>query len=228
LTTTLTGATATNALAISGNDREDAEVYRGRCRQAAARLSFAGPSDAFAYFAAKKQDGSSVINGAGNAVTINRVQVSQSSSTGNVAGYYASPSGPALAADVTAANLNIEQSAYVVPDAITFSGVAATATPISVAGTVRLKARAGVTSGAVIAGILAALDSYFATLPIGGLDQDSGGNGSVFTSDIEGVARSGFPGIYDARVTTPSASTSALSVGHVATHVPAGWAVTFT
>lgn len=217
LTTSLLGCTATNANPIVGNDREDAATYRTRCRQAPARISLGGPAAAYEYLATKNLDGSVLMNAAvpPAPVGITRVQVTQSSDTGIVNAYYASSSGAAISADVTAANKNIQEQAFAVPDAITFDGFAATNTAIHVVGTAKIKSAPGVTAIAAAQGIVAALAAAAKGIPIGGVDQDGGGAGVVYTSDIEGYARGGYAGLYDVRITTPAGASTAIAVGHV-------------
>jgi hypothetical protein len=217
LTTSLVGCSATNANAILGNDREDADTYRGRCTDAAGRLSFDGPADAYAYFAAKNIDGTPLLNDAVPPAPsgITRAQVTQKSDTGIVNAYFASATGPAIPDDVSAANKNIRTKAIVVPDAITYTGVAASQTTIHVVGTAKFKARIGVTAQQIAEGIVASLVANGKKIPIGGVDQDAGGNGVVYTSDLEGYARSGFEGVYNVVVSTPAGASTAMLVGHV-------------
>lgn len=233
LTTTLLGCAGTNALAVTGSDREDADTYRARCRQAPARISLGGPSAAYQYLAAKNLDGTPLLNASGNAVNITRVQTTQDSSTGIVLAKYASDSGAASGEDVTAANTNIEADAFAVPDAITFTGSAAVAVSIHVSGTAKVKAGPGVTEAAVKAAILAALAAAFQDgdqFPVGGLDQDGSGNGVIYTTDLRAIAAGAYPGLYAVATVTPAAATTALAFGEVATlnSVAGDWTVTIT
>jgi hypothetical protein len=217
LTTTLVGCTSTNPAAIVGNDREDAATYRTKCRQAPARLSLGGPADAYAYLAVKNLDGTVLLNDAASPVptSITRVQVTQDSATGIVDAFYASDSGAAIAEDITAAVRNTKFNALAVPDAITFSGFAATPTVIHVVGTAKIKARIGITAQAVAEGIVAALVANGKTIPVGGVDQVSN-SGKVYTSDLEAFARSGYAGLYDVVVTTPAGLSTTIPLGCVA------------
>jgi len=226
LTTSLLGCSATNAAAILGTDREGADAYRARCRQAPARTSLGGPGAAIAYLAATQYDGTPVINGSGNASNITRVYVSSDSTTGIVDAYYASPTGPAVAADVTAANLNIQSYAYATPDAITYTGVAATATTITCSGSVKIKARPGLVIATIKQAIVDTLTAYFATIPIGGVDQVAGA-GFVYAADIQAIIRTAYPGLYDPALVSPGAST-AIALGHVPvlSTSTASWTVT--
>jgi hypothetical protein len=64
LTSTLVGCAATNSEPVTGTDREDADQYRIRCRNAAARLSLGGPSACYQYLANTNLDGSPLLNAA--------------------------------------------------------------------------------------------------------------------------------------------------------------------
>jgi hypothetical protein len=187
-----------------------------------ARLSLAGPSSAYEYFAAKNLDGTPLLNATGAQVAIDRAQVVSDPDTGIVTVYYASPAGVATADDVTSANLNIETQATAVPGAITFSGASAAVTAVHVAGTCKIRQRdlGGLSTAAgqaaVALGITRALTAYSPTIPIGGLEQDTGGNGVIYSRDLEAAGRTGYAGIYDLKVTTPAGENTALTVGHVA------------
>lgn len=217
LTTTLVGCESTNEFAIVGNDREDAATYRATCRQAPARLSLGGPSDAYTYLATKNLDGTVLLNDAIPPVptSITRTQVTQESATGIVNAYYASGSGAAIPDDITAAVRNTKFNAFAVPDAITFTGFAATPTVIHVVGTAKIKSKIGITAQAVAEAMVAKLIELSKTMPVGGMDQVAGA-GVVYTDDLESFARAGYPGVYAVHVSTPASLSTALAVGHVA------------
>lgn len=236
LTTTLVGCTALNADPILGNEREDADTYRARCRLAPARNSLGGPGNAYAYLAAKAYNGTALINALGAVVNITRTYVTTDSSVGEVNAWYASPTGAASSEDVIAANLNITGTTFGVPDCITFGpgasgGIAAIETSIHVAGSVSVRARAGMTSAAlqsaVKAAIVSALGDWFATVEIGGFDR-VGGAGVIYTADLQSIARGAYPGLYDVVVSDPAGVTTAITLGHVAVldSVAADWTVT--
>lgn len=217
LTTSLVGCTATNDLGpVVGNDREDADTYKNRCRQAPARLSLGGPSAAYAYLAAKNLDGTVLLNAATPPVPtgITRIQVTEDSATGIVNAYFASGSGAAIPDDVTAANNNITTQALAVPDAITYTGVSATPTTIHVVGTAKIKNRPGIAAQKVAEGMVASLIANGEKIPIGGVDQIAGA-GVVYTRDLEAFARAGFAGVYDVIISTPAGLSTAIVVGHV-------------
>lgn len=218
LTTTLIGCTATNGSAVLAVDREAADTYRARCRQAPARVSLAGPDAAYQYLAVTNLDGTPLVNESENPVNINRVWVSQDSATGIVDVYYASPAGVAASEDVTAANDNIEAHAFAVPDAITFTGASATATLINATGTAKIKNRAGLPTNEEIRQIIAnAVKDAFKTFPIGGVDQDVDGNGVIYKVDLQAIAAAAFPGLYNVVITSPIGASTAIAAGHVAT-----------
>lgn len=229
LTTTMLGCSATNPAAVVGSDRESVNVYVSNCRKASARLSFAGPSDAFAYFASKDLDGNPLLNAVGNQVGITRAQVVGDSTTGIMTCYFASDAGAAIADDVTAANTNIEKEIFAIGDCITYTGQAATADSLHVVGIAKIKYRAGLSLATVKQGIVAALAAAGKTIPVGGHDQVAGA-GKVYTSDLEGVARTGYAGLYDVEVTTPASTYTPIGAGHVPVIVSAvsDWTVSFT
>lgn len=68
----------------------------------------------------------------------------------------------------------------------------------------------------VFSAIGLALGSYLPGLGPGGLDQTAGA-GFVYTSDVGDVIREGFAGIYNVVLSLPSASTTSIAVGHIAT-----------
>lgn len=216
LTTTLiNNCSATNPAPVLGRDRENADDYRARCKEAPARVSLAGPYDAYDYFAKTNLDGTPLLNANGDVVGITRTQQTQESAVATVNVWFATSSGAPIADDVDAANNNIQIQSFAVPGARTYTGQAATETSIHVAGTGKIKARPGVSRGAVIDAILRALAKLFAQYPIGGRDQDGSGNGTFYAADIHGVAATAFPGLYDVVLSSPA--DTALVVGHVGT-----------
>lgn len=227
LTTSLTGVTATNAAAIVGTDRETATAYRARCRLAPARTSLGAPPATLIYLATTLLDGTPLENASETNVAINRVYVSSSSSTGIVDVYFASPTGAASAEDVTAANANIQLDAYAVFDCVTYTGQAAVAVPITVVGTAKIKAGAGVVSATVRQAIVDALAAAFQEFPIGGEDQVAGA-GVIYTRDLQAIAATAYAGLYAVSVTTPAGASTALAAGQVATYagVIGNWTLT--
>lgn len=229
LVTTILGCTATNESAIVGTDRQSANAYRDQCRTATARLTLDGPSSSYEQLAMRNIDGTPLMNSDTPPVPvgITRVYVSQDSSTGIVTAYYATDTGAAISSDVTAANNNIEKQCFAVPDAITFSGYAATELPIHVAGTAEIEFREGLDLATIKTAILANLGQAFKEFPVGGVDRVAG-SGFVYTSDLQGIARDAYAGLYKVRITTPSGDSTSVPLGYVPTLVssPSDWTIT--
>ncbi len=247
--------TAVNASPIIGIDRESISSYITRCRSAADKLSYGGPGAAYKYAATTGRSGAPLQRWDGTGqVGITRVYASPDSINGVVTVYFANSSGAPDAVDVSSANANITgiptgvitDPLGVVGDAITIApttsdvttggpgGAAAIATSITIAGTCKVKAVPGGLSGsslilAVRTAIVAAYTPAFAAFDIGGVDQVAGA-GVIYTSDLQGIGRDSYPGLYDFIVTTPGASSTAIAVGHVATVSTAAgsWTVTVT
>jgi hypothetical protein len=185
ITVVVTGSfgtlTCTNASPVLGSDREARGVAITRARQQSAAASPSGPSDAYRYACTTGADGNplQLWNG-GGATTVNRVYVSEASSTTAVTIYLANASGPASAEEVSSANGNIwgieiiadDGEVYnvdpigVAPDIATLGPTvadavtgapgpaAAVATNIGpLKGTARIKAVAGLASVTLIAAI---------------------------------------------------------------------------
>ncbi len=224
LTTTLVGCTATNPEPISGSDRQDAEQYRVLCRAAQSRLSFAGPEEAYLYFATRNYDGTPLLNGTGGEVGITRVWLSPGSTTGIVTVYYATDAGAPVSGDVTAANANIELNSLMIGGCITFVGAGATESVVAVTGTASIKARSGLNLLTVREAIVTALAEAWPDFPIGGFDND-GSNGVIYESDVEAIAKGAYAGLYDVHCVLTG---STIPTGTVPTLVSAeyNWAVT--
>lgn len=227
LSTAMTNVTATNADAVLGRDRQSAASYREACRQAPARTSFGGPAQQYTYLASYNLDGTALDNANGDPVNITRAQVTQDSATGIVNAYFASPTGAAIGADVTAANTNIQIATYGIGDAITYNGAAASEVAITVQGTAKIAAGPGVVSATVRQAIVDALTAAFAEFPIGGVDQVSGA-GVIYTNEFHRVAANAYPGLYNVVITVPAGASTALAVGEVATYagVIGDWTLT--
>jgi hypothetical protein len=236
--------TCTNSTAAIGEDREDPDAYRARCRAAASRLSPGGPGAAYRFAATTARDGSPLqrFDDSGP-VGITRAYVSADSATGTVTVYFADADGPADVVDVSSANANITGIVLgvitdplgVLPDAVTIlptvadpntggpGGAPAIAHPITIAGTAKIKARAGVSGSDLIAlaqqDIATQLDTVtFPGIPIGGLDQVAGA-GVVYRSDLQDDIRDASAGMYAVNLTLPATAIVALAVGEVATHI---------
>jgi len=215
LTTTMIGCTASNTDPVVGNDRESVELYRERCRKSSARLSLGGPAAIYEYLANTNLDGSPLYNAAAvpAPVGITRTQVSTDSTTGIVTVYYATASGAPIAADVTAANLNIEQNSAAVGDCVTFTGIGAAEATVDVAGTVKIKNASGLDVSAIKSAIVLSLANLFQTIPISGHDPNSvpsipglPGFGVLYLNDIEAAVKNSYPGLYAVTTSAPTAN----------------------
>jgi hypothetical protein len=114
--------TCTNVNPVLGSDREARGTAITRARQQSAAASPNGPSDAYRYASTTGKDGNplQLWNG-GGATTVNRVYVSEASSTTLVTIYLANPSGPATAEEVSSANGNIWGIAIVADDGTVYN-----------------------------------------------------------------------------------------------------------
>lgn len=231
-----TGTLAVTAsVAAVGEEREDADLYRARCRRAAAKLSPGGPSAAYEYAANTANDGTPLQRHDGSGpVAIVKSYVTPASPSGLVDAYFANDTGACDTVDLDSADANISGVPLgvittpigVVPDGVTYTGHAAINTTIAITATAKIKSRKGTVDAALKAAaelaIPLAWDAYFAALDIGGRDQTSGA-GVVPTSDLLGVVyatrlagESAAAGLHAVAVTAPSGSTTAVALGHVA------------
>lgn len=223
LVTGYIGVTVTNANPAVGEDREDADAYRARCRTQAASVSPNGPTDAYRRLANTNVDGTPLlqsVTAGGDGITlvgITRVYVSQSSATGTAVVYYADDDGGAITVDVDTANENITLNAICVPDCIVFIGLAASNHTITATWAVKYKAiykGKAIVGADVTAAIQAALVARFKEYDIGGYEQTAGA-GTIYASDIRATVEKAHPAIYSATLSSPAGDT-ALSVGQVA------------
>lgn len=225
LVSQLIGVTVTNAAPAIGNDRENPEVYRDRCRAQAAATSPNGAPDAYRYLSRANVDGTPLLlnDGSGVAVNITRVYVSQSSASGIVDVYYADDDGPAGVTDVATANENILGTVIAVPDCITFTGLAAIAVDITVTWAVKYRTKFGgkaIDGADVHAAIVAALTALFSSIPIGGFDQVAGA-GVVYIELLRGTVLGAHPAIYNTTLSSPVGDT-AIALGNVAVNASSG------
>jgi hypothetical protein len=217
----LLGVTVTNAAAALGTDRETAPNYRERCREQAASVSPNGAADAYRYLARTNANGTPLLRAVAfggdgiTAVSITRVYVSGSSTTGKVYVYFADDDSGSGAVDVATADANIRLNVIAVPDCITITCLAAIDVPIVVTWAVKYRAKylgQAVAGADVKAAINAALIDRFKNYPIGGFDQTAGA-GTIYVSDVRGVVERAHPAIYFAALSSPAGDT-ALALGH--------------
>lgn len=188
LETVIVGVTVTNPTAFVGTDEQSDADLRAVCRAKLGALSNFGPRSAYFYAV------TTALRGDGTRVDINRVWVSPASSTGIVTVYAASPSGVPTSGDLSLAAANIERLAR--PDSVTANLLAVTPKPLSTSLTVWAIARDGLTEDAIRTAVLAALEQWTATYPIGGIKKPPSTSGYVYASGIEGVAKGADPAIF--------------------------------
>lgn len=197
LVTPLLGVTVSNAAALTASDAESDDQLRARCRASLAAASPNGPSDAYNYFA------TSSVRENGSSVGITRSKVLETQ--GDVTVYVATDSGavPGSAGDPTtdlgAVNANIQ--ANCVPTGMTATVATAIVFPVSVTGDVYLKAGSTISPAACQALILAQLQAYWKTIPIGGFDIGSGGK--IFLDAIIGQVFQAHADIIQATLSAP-------------------------
>lgn len=181
--TPLPDVDCTNTTTFVGNDEETDEALRDRARAGNARLSPNGPKDAYDYFSksALREDGTNV--------GVTRTRIYQPfSNRGNVSVYLASATGPVpgynsdFTTDVGRVQLNLLENC--VPTGIIVSAVSAQAFGILINANIYLKANSVAQPTLVKAAVLSQLSSYFASLPIGGVELVSGSGGFVFLDAI--------------------------------------------
>lgn len=188
--TTMLGVTVTNAAAVAGNDDETDDNLRQRCRDKLGASSVFGPRTAYAYWArsAKRNDGSNV--------DVNRVTVTNSSSTGVVKAWVASPTGPVIASDLAAIQQAFEDN--VRPDTVTAVVISAVAVPVSLTGiTVWARKEYGASSDAVSVAATNALIALATAYPIGGLRKPPVDIGYLYADKIAATIIGSHPAIYD-------------------------------
>jgi hypothetical protein len=205
MVTTFLEVTCSNTTAAVGLDEESAESIVEGCRDKLASLSPNGPADAYDYVAKN-----STLTGT---TGITRSRTDADSSTGEVVLYVAGPSGAVSAADLALVATAI--ALWATPLCITATATNTTNLAVAITYTVWIYNSVGLTQAQVEEGIEAALDTMFATRPIGG-DVVSG-SGRLSHSLIEATIRGAYPDdIFDVQVTTPAGDT-AISLWQVAT-----------
>jgi len=232
----------TNAAPALGEDREDAEDYRERCRRAPARTASGAPTASYEYAATTALDGTPLQRPDGTGVvSITKVFVDDAiTEAGSVTVYCADGDGAALAADIDGAHANITgipdgvltEVMGVVPGSVDYATEPAVENTINVVGTMKIKTAdaGGLTALELQTIITDALAEYFRTFPIGGLDQLSGA-GKLYTGDLVGIAKDARPGFYAPVITTPAGSSTNLALGEVAeldSDPSTDWVVTIT
>lgn len=214
MVTALLGVTCANAGALVGTDEETDAALRSRCDNKLDALSPNGAAGAYAYVAttATRTDGT--------AIGVNRVRVSEPSSTGLVTVTVADPDGTVAGEDVTTIGGLIQSQ--VVPLGVTATVQSATAKAIAVTYELWIYTTAGLTNAEVESLVQDALVDWMSEQPIGGNVIPPAG-GKIFVHAIRSVIMSVSPYIINASVTVPAAD-----VTLAATEVPILGAVTAT
>lgn len=204
LVTQALGVTCTNPDSVVGLDAELDADLRARCINKLASLSVRGVRNAYVWAA------TTALRLDGTPVNINRVQVSESSSTGIVDVWLASPSGTPDPADLTAIAAFVE--ANVRPMCVTVNLHACTSVPYSAVLTVWAQAAAGLAQGDVEEFAADALTAYVASYPISGLKKPPSGLGYLYATGVEGAVKAANPAIF----AVDGATDLALNGGQVA------------
>lgn len=181
------GVTVTNPSPIVGVDEQIDESLRAECLAKLGALSMAGPRGAYSYAIQSAKNG-------GVPVNVNRWVISPASSTGVVSVRVASPSGAADAGDVTAIADSIENVAR--PDSVTLDLATVTTATYAYPLVVWARATPGVTAASLQTKVLAALASYAASYPIGGLRKPPSSQGYLYDDSVQAVAKSADPLIF--------------------------------
>jgi phage-related baseplate assembly protein len=214
MVTSLLGVTCANAAPLVGTDEETDAALRSRCDDKLDALSPNGAAGAYSYVAttATRTDGA--------AIGVNRVSVSDPSSTGAVTVTIADADGAVSAGDVTIVDGLIQSQ--VVPLGVTVTTQSATASPIAITYELWIYTTAGLSSAEVKSLVSTALTAWMSTQPIGGnvIGSDPG---KVFVHAIRSVIMSVSSYIINATVTLPAADVTLTS-----TQVPTIGAVTGT
>jgi hypothetical protein len=195
LVTPLLGVTVTNPDPIVGtNEMSDSELV-ALCRESMAKASPNGPQDAYSYYAKTTERSDGVLVG------VTRVTVVQGNGTNYV--YLASADGIVEATDVALVNTRIQEN--VVPTGFTAVVASAAAQSVDVTATVYLAISSTLTNAEAQALILAKLQEYFATIPVGGFSAGLATN-AIFNEAIIGQIFQAIPGqIVQVELTSPLA-----------------------
>jgi hypothetical protein len=211
-----------NPAPLLGADQESDDALKDRCRLATGPLSPAGSRAAYEAIA---KDPIGTYRRSGLPLppswptappNINRVRVLE---PGNnvVQVYLASPAGAAagsvgtVGSDVWAANIAIQLFACPAGITCTVAPAVEVLVPVGTV-TVYVDAKTLVTQAEAQAAATAALTSYFATLPIGGMRKVPGGTGYVFVDEVKAIAAASSAAIFKAEC---AMSDFALAPNHV-------------
>lgn len=169
--TALVGVTVSNPVVYLGQDVETNLALHDRCALKLQSISVDGPHGAYQFFALTAQTFAALMAPPLTlAGSITRVVVVTEPSSGSVYIFVANPAGAPSADDV--AVVDAVEQAYATPDGVTSKTLAALNRGIAAVLTVYLpRAYATAATSALCA---AALQEYFASLPVGGVSDPSG------------------------------------------------------
>lgn len=189
----------TNTAELLGEDEEDDDDLKHRCRISTGPLTDAGPRSAYESIALavrKDSAGNLYMPGAPDydravATSVSRVRVVDVGG-GVLRVWLASPTGPAAGDTKTAGSdvflVNVAIQMHVVPDGLTAIVAPAVAHPVAVDVTVYVDRASNVTAAEAQKAAEDAITRYFTKLAIGGARTSPGGQGYVFASEVAAKA----------------------------------------
>lgn len=188
IVTTMNQVVVSNAAPVLGVDAQKDPSLQLECWNAIAANSPFGPAQSFGYAVQ-----TAVNSITGDPVNIDRFLVSESSHTGQVTIWVASPAGLAVASDVIGVQNNILAIAR--PPCVTPTTMSVTTVNDTDAITVYVTATPGLVAAQVQLAMETAIDDYLAQYPIGG--ETSGAFTGLRASAIDGVCFGAWPGVFD-------------------------------
>jgi hypothetical protein len=193
--TPVAGLTGTNPDPAVGTDvQSDAELVE-LCRESLGAASPDGPELAYDFFAKRDENRQPLKNGSAT-IGVNRTKVSKFSPTAQVLVYVAKPSGVVpgtvgnLTTDLGIVADNIFRNAM--PTAVTVTVSSAAGLNVGITADVWMSSANTLLALDVQNTVLAKLQAYFETIPIGGFD--IGGGGKIFLDAIIGQIFQAIPG----------------------------------
>lgn len=180
--------------AMLGTDKETTAALIPRSRSKLTSLSANGPKGIYDYIATTPKYNPTT-------VPITRSKTTANETTGAVTVYVATGAGAPSGGDVTTTTASLDKWAE--PWCVTATAVGASANTINITSTVTLKG-SNLTVAQVQAAVLAALTTYFANLPIGGIEIPPAA-GKVYVSNLIVVIANATPGVIGVTVTLPAA-----------------------
>ncbi len=202
--TSMVGVTCSNAAAAIGTDEQDPATTVQQCRDKLSSLSPNGPKGIYSYVARNPE-----LSGT---TSVTRVREYGESDTGDVTVYLASASGGVTEPDRALVEAGILR--WATPLCITPTVLAATNVLVAVTYELWVYKSVNKTAEEVEDEVGAALETMFATRPIGG-DVISPAAGKLYKTMIESTIRGVYAQAFRVSVTTPSIDT-ALTEGQVA------------